>query len=152
MRICLTCDEPITGPEAFRILIGGVTYDTRNRLRFIRGVDEFRDGSKTKWLCRRCALEHDIYVDELEFDICRAVEGQTPCNEPFEPLDGIGEPSECVLRIEWGKFVFNEGGKGADVGFEPLKPKEVNCGHVHYNCAESAWGLPLYSIPPPESP
>ena len=144
MRVCFACDEPLPGPEAFRIRIGGVAYDERHGARFIQeSYDEFRDGSQIKWLCRSCAVEHDVFVDELELDVCRAVEGRTHCNNTFEPA--CSKQSETVLLIEWGAFTC--GDKGPGVTFVSAAK-----GHIHFNCACDAWRLPLYDIPPAEAP
>lgn len=168
MKLCIACDEPLPGPEAFRIRIGGVIYDENHGAQFVQEeCDVFRDGSTTKWLCRSCAVEHDVYISELEFDSCQAVDGRTPCNQTFEP--SFTAQSECVLLVEWGSLDFT--GKSNPFVTAKKEPdlrcprcrgrgragrEECRCvevaGHIHYNCACDSWRLPLYDIPPKEAP
>ena len=172
MRVCLTCDEPLPGPEAFRISIGGVTYDDIHGTCFVqKDYDDFRDGSQMKWLCRPCAIEHDIFIGELALDVCLAVEGRDLCNHTFEPA--CSKQSETVLLVEWGSLGFegkgnafvvakkdpdsscpNCGGRGITGRGKFIRKCRCNyvAGHIHYNCACDAWRLPLYDIQPAEAP
>lgn len=143
-RVCLKCDRPILTAWAFRIRIGGVTYDEYHGALFQQDEnDYFRDHSKTKWLCRQCAEESGVYVAQLDTDTCRAPEDTEQCGCTFEPLES--DQAESVLLVEWGQFCPSQKGPG-----EMFMSSQS--GHVHFNCACDGWGLPLWSIEPSDTP
>lgn len=134
MRICVLCDETIRDTELFKITIGGILYENGATV-FYPDEDNgsFEDGSVIKWLCSRCASSSNVYVDELEQDICKI------CNSSFIPQDAY--LSESVIRIEWGCIVENTSNRGpptlfvADVG-----------ANAHFACACDDWGIPLWNL------
>jgi len=153
MRACVACGEPLNGPGVFRIRIGGVTYDEQHGALFIQErCDSFRDGSMTQWLCVRCANQHGVYVDDLEDDVCGAVDGRSSCGGTFEPIES--EQSETVLRLEWGTVMENISGKGPGETFVVQKDEDGDLigGHIHFICACDAWRIPLWDIEPADTP
>ena len=143
MKNCLVCDEP-AGDSCFRIRVGGVEHDIENGTQFAQTLQDcFEDGTYIKWLCRRCAENAELFIDELKLDDCQAPEGTGCCNCDFEPLSS--EDSGSVLRIEWGQVVTSNKGPGEMFVSEAA-------GHVHFNCACDGWGLPLYSLDPQDCP
>lgn len=139
----MACDEPLLGPGVFRIRIGGITYDENRGARFIQErCDSFRDGKLTKWMCIRCATNHGVYVDDLEYDVCGAVDGGIRCGSTFEPIDST--QSETVLLVEWGSLCENASDKGPGEAFIA----EVG-GHIHFNCACDVWRMPIWNLDEP---
>jgi hypothetical protein len=139
--------EKESGPCLFRILIGGVTYDDNGEVHFVQDCrDHFPDHAKAKWLCYECAEELEIYVDELDFDVCRAPEAGSVCGRTFQPAEE--DDSESVIRIEWGVLRQNSSDdKGSDEYFVPSEG-----GHVHYWCLAEAYEFPLHTIPYVDEP
>lgn len=152
MRSCLICDEPLIGPEVFRIRIGGVSYDEDENgttlVQFVQqpGVDSFQDGTTIKWLCRSCAVERGILLRELDYGTCQIYHGKDCCGMGFEPLSE--HSSDCVLEVERGTLHKNESGKGPSVVFIT---QDGGC--VHFNCAcDDPWRLPLCDLRSPDTP
>ena len=146
MRLCMACGEALIGPGVFKIRIGGVTYDDNHGARFIQErCDSFRDGSTTQWLCVRCADQQGVYIDDLETDVCGAIDGGTRCGQTFEPAESY--QAETVLLLEWGKLMDNVSGKGPSVTFV----SEVS-GHIHFVCACDVWRIPIWNIEPTDTP
>ncbi len=139
----MACDEPLLGPGAFRLRIGGITYDDSYGARFVQErCDSFRDGSLTKWMCVRCASSYGVYVDDLEYDVCGAIDGGARCGNTFEPVES--PQSETILLVEWGSLCENASGKGPSETFI----SEVG-GHIHFNCACEAWNMPIWNLDEP---
>lgn len=146
MKNCLICDEPLSGPEVFRIRIGGVAYEEdangTTLVQFVQkaGHDHFEDGSTIKWVCRHCAIQRGIRTGELDYGSCEISNG-SECGMGFEEWTEPG--SDCVLEVERGVLHENGGGKGPSVVFIT---KEGGC--VHFNCAcDDPWRLPLCDLP-----
>jgi hypothetical protein len=142
----MACDEPLVGPGVFRLRIGGVTYDENHGAQFIQErCDSFRDGTLTKWLCVRCATQHKVFIDDLEYDVCGAINGSARCGSTFEPVES--PQSETVLLVEWGTQCKNASDKGPDETFIIQTG-----GHIHFNCACDAWEMPIWNIEPTDTP
>ena len=142
----MACGEPLTERGMFRLRIGAVYYDDNHGAQFIQEeCDGFRDGTLTNWLCRECGAQNDVYIDDLEDNICGAVDGGNRCGQTFEPADS--PQSETVIRLEWGGFSPNKSGKGPDMKFVP----EVG-GHIHFNCACDSWGIPIWDVEAQDTP
>lgn len=146
MKPCLMCGADIAGPGLFRIKIGGVTYDNEGDAHFIRQeVDHFPDHTTEKWLCGQCAEKIELYIDELDFDVCRAPEGESICGRTFEPIEE--DDSESVICIEWGKLIEIMTEHGPEEEFQPSEG-----GHLHYWCCAEGFELPFHTIPYTDEP
>lgn len=143
--MCLACDEPLIKSGAFRLRIGAVDYKNNGTFFVQEPCDSFRDGSRTKWICLRCATDHNVFIDDLEYDVCGAIDGQTRCGQTFEPVNS--QCSETVLLLEWGELTTNHSHKGPKVWFH----KEIG-GHIHFNCACDVWRIPLWDFEPQDAP
>jgi hypothetical protein len=144
--ICLVCDEPLPQAGVIRLLIGAVDYNEDGIPFFVQEeCDSFRDGTSTKWLCSGCAAEHQVLVDSSGDEECGAVDGLNVCGQAFEAASS--PQSETVLRLEEGEFWDNRSNKGPRKKFEAL-----SYAHIHFDCACTAWSLPLLGIPPDEAP
>jgi hypothetical protein len=93
----------------------------------------------------RCAAQHDVFVDDLDYDVCGAIDGEARCGSTFEPIES--SQSETVLLVEWGALTANVSGKGPDETFIT----EVG-GHIHFNCACDAWRIPIWDVDPMDAP
>ena len=148
-RICLKCDEPIVGPWAYRIRIGGVTYDEIHGPCFVQDPrDHFTDDTKTKWLCEKCACESGIDMLNLRLDQCLAPEWGQSCSKTFQPVE-YPDNDEQILLVERGQLCPNN--KGPGIGPEEMF-EPVQAAHVHFMCACDGWSLPLWNLPPSDTP
>ena len=145
MRTCLLCDEPLTGPEVYRIRIGGVSYEENEgttMVQFVQepGRDYFQDGSTAKWICHRCARERGLQAGDLDYGSCQLENCGNFCGLAFEECSEPG--SDCVLEVERGVLHHNSADKGPPVVFIT---QEGGC--VHFNCAcDDTWRLPLCEL------
>lgn len=144
MRTCLLCDEPIVGPWAFRLRVGGIShFDELHGAQFVQEpCDHFRDYSKAKYLCRKCAEHSGLYIGQLELDACRVPQGTLVCKGDFETEES--ETSSAVIEIGWGQFCPSDKGPG-----ELFVPTHV--AHAHFDCVCDGYGIPLWSIEPKDS-
>lgn len=146
VRRCLLCEDHILEYEVIRIRIGGVLYEENEDgdwiVQFIQqtGRDRFQDGSTTKWVCKSCANEHNVFTRELDYGSCAIVNGRSLCDLQFEQYN---EPSsDCVLEVERGYLQTNNSDKGPSVIFTTEEG-----GNVHFECAcDEPWGLPLREL------
>lgn len=121
------------GSECFKILIGSIEYGPVTQ--FVPDEDDgsFQDGTSVKWLCKDCADEAGLYLDELNTECCEL------CRTTFVPKEAY--LSESVIRLEWGGLIQNESTKGPRIVFVSDKSA-----HVHFSCACDTWGLPLWNL------
>jgi hypothetical protein len=148
VRTCLLCDNPLTGPEVYRIRIGGVSYEESDApqdlmmVQFVQepGRDYFQDGSTAKWVCHSCAVDRGILTKELDYGSCQIDHGGDFCGLAFEEWSEPG--SDCVLEVERGVLHHNASDRGPPIVFIT---QDGGC--VHFNCAcDDPWRLPLCEL------